>query len=117
MPEEPAQPQAVPGQPQATQPFQAPAVAAPTAAAAKTTQNISSNELERDEVHEIAAELREELDSPKPADNMPVETAKKTEHLIDLQSSQSEGDTIFIDRDGSFRQADKPAGKQEQPSS
>jgi hypothetical protein len=109
MPEEPTQPQAAPSQPQAAQPFQAPAV--------KTSQNISSNELERDEVHEIAAELREKLDAPKPPDNIPIETAKKTEHLIDLQSGQSEGDTIFIDRDGSFRQADKPAGKQEQPSS
>jgi hypothetical protein len=33
-----------------------------------------------------------------------------------LKSGTSEGDTIFIDRDGSFRQADKPTGKQGQPS-
>jgi hypothetical protein len=102
MPDEP--------QPAATRPFQAPAapVSTPTSAAARTTQNISSNELEGNEVHEIAAELRQELDSPKP---------KKTEHSIDLQSGASEGDTIFIDRDGSFRQAEKPAASQQQPSS
>jgi hypothetical protein len=96
--------------PAATRPFQAPAtpVSTPAAAAARTTQNISSNELEGNEVHEIAAELRQELDSPKP---------KKTEHSIDLQSGASEGDTIFIDRDGSFRQAEKPAASQQQTSS
>lgn len=69
----------------------------------QATQNISSNELAQGEVDEIAAELKQQLDSPQPEQQArdikpPV---KKTEHSIDLQTS--EDDTIFIDRDGSFR--------------
>jgi hypothetical protein len=71
------------------------------------TQNISSNELERDEIHEIAAEIKDQLDSPKADAGQPKPTeppeakpAKVTEHSIDLQSESD--DTIFIDRDGSF---------------
>jgi len=99
-----------PASPPATAP---PATPAPASSGA--SQNISSNELERDEVHEIAAQLKHQLDSPpvhlgasypiKATSGEPEtakETIKKTEHVIDLKAS--EGDTIFIDRDGSFRQ-------------
>jgi hypothetical protein len=96
-------------------PPQAASKPAPTAAET-TSHNISSNELERSEVHEIAAELKQRLDGPSssvipappakaepPAPESPKPAVvKKTEHLVDL--GVSEGDTIFIDRDGSFRQ-------------
>jgi hypothetical protein len=111
-PNAPAESVASQGQP--LQPFQSPAAATPNpipASGGAATRNISSNELERNEVHEIAAELKQELDSSKPPDSLTINKTKKTEHSIDLQSG--EGDTIFIDRDGSFRQADQPTGKQE----
>jgi hypothetical protein len=82
--------------------------------ASGTTQNISSNEIERNEVQEIAAQLKQQLDSPQtpaapqptvaPKPDKPPEPVKKTEHLVDLQSPHDQDDTIFIDRDGSFRQ-------------
>jgi hypothetical protein len=93
---------------------------APPLSSAGPSQNISSNELERNEIHEIASQLKQQLDSPQAlatpktaASSQPAKPAaqelpstseaiKKTEHLIDLKAT--EGDTIFIDRDGSFRQ-------------
>lgn len=96
-------------QPPAPPPVQ-PAPAAPTPPLAPApTQNISSNELANNEVQQIAAELKNELktheqppattaEQPQP----PAEPVKKTEHVADL--SAEEGDTIVIDRDGSFRQ-------------
>jgi hypothetical protein len=67
-------------------------------------QNISSDELDNKEIHEIATELKQQLDTPdsKKMAEQP-EIIKKTEHRIDLQSGEK-GDTIFIDRDGSFVQ-------------
>ena len=119
-----------PQQPQ--QPLQAPQQAAPPVTAeppsaadtvfqptanptqaAPPVQNISSNELERNEVNQIAAELKQQLDTPaqaaqpKPPEavvepELPKIKAKpKTEHTFDLKPG--EGDTIFIDRDGTFR--------------
>lgn len=89
-------PQPVPPAQTLSAPLAVPPAAAPPA------RNISSNELESDEVHDIAAELKEELNSPKSAAAPPSPPPKKTEHHIDLQADTD--DTIFIDRDGSFRQ-------------
>jgi hypothetical protein len=98
------------GQPAATQ-----AAAAqpppPSSPAAGTSQNISSSTLEQNEVQEIAAELKGQLNTPPPATlpDKPAKAAKappktpKTEHTFDLEAA--EGDTIFIDREGTFRQA------------
>jgi hypothetical protein len=73
----------------------------PTQAPQPTSgQNISSDELEQGEVDKIAAELKQEL-SPKPE----PQKILKTEHTVDLQPGKD--DTIFIDRDGSFRPADE----------
>jgi hypothetical protein len=79
-----------------------------TAKASKTApspapkpKNISSDELARDEVDKIAAELKQELDQSK---NAPKKSAaKKTEHEAELKPGKD--DTIFIGRDGSFQQA------------
>ena len=92
------------------QPFHPPQpVIPPAIAEPDTTKNISSNELEQGEVDQIAAELKQELQEPKPdkppanaPETKPAE--KVTEHSMDLNTS--DGDTIFIDRDGSFRQAE-----------
>ena len=81
----------------------------PQVAAVTTAQNISSNELERNKVHEIAAELKQELDEPKPLTGLSPKKVKKTEHKVDLKTG--EGDTIFIDRDGSFHQAEQVPAK------
>lgn len=72
---------------------------APSAAPAPATKNISSDELAQDEVDKIAAELKQELDQSKDKAAAPV---RKTEHTADL--SPGKDDTIFIDRDGGFRQ-------------
>jgi hypothetical protein len=85
--------------PASQQPAQTPAPAAGPPQAPATTQNISSNQLEQGEVDKIAAELKQELETPKPTD----QPAKPAEHHVDLQQS-GQDDTIVIDRDGSFRQ-------------
>jgi hypothetical protein len=115
-----------------------PSAAAPpdTVRPADRGRNISSNQLEQNEVHKIAAELKQELDvagppkqaaapaatpAPAPAAAAPeqdAKPAKKTEDTIHLQSGGEEGDTIFIDREGSFHTADeldKKPGKSDQP--
>lgn len=84
----------------------------PTQPAEGKTQNISSNEIEKVEVNKIAAELKQQLDTPKvpevpkpPKEPEPpkikLRAKSKTEATIDL--SPGKDDTIFIDRDGSFR--------------
>jgi type IV secretory pathway TraG/TraD family ATPase VirD4 len=91
-----------PSQPPAPQPV--PSVSPP---AGKTgTANISSNELAQAEVDKIAAELKQELTPSKPKPAAP--SAPKTEHTVDLKADNipDEGNTIFIDRDGSFRTAE-----------
>lgn len=69
----------------------------PSIKPASGSPNISSDELENQQVHKIASELKQELQASKKA---PV-TVKKTEHVADLQPGKD--DTIFIDRDGTFR--------------
>ncbi len=82
-------------------------------------RNISSNELEENEVHKIAAELKQELDTPAPASVPGAKKPAKTEDTINLQSEGEEGDTIFIDREGSFHGGDelkkKPAKTDQTP--
>ena len=93
-------PQAAPSPaPAAPAPFSVPA--APAAPAMpKDPHNISSEELDKQEVDKIADELKRDLEGPKPAPAVaPV-------------SKADDGDTIFIDRDGNLTQAatdDKPA--------
>jgi len=69
------------------------------------TQNISSNELANTEVQQIAAEIKHELKNKTPEPAPEPEPVKTTEHTVDLEAE--EGDTIFIDRDGTFRPAAK----------
>jgi hypothetical protein len=59
-------------------------------AAPAAPKNISSNELVKHEVDEIAAELKQELNTPP----------KKLKHGSEVHPN--EGDTIVIDHDGSF---------------
>lgn len=67
-------------------------------------QNISSDEIDEGEVHKIAAELKQQLDSvipvaePKPIPVEPVVTQSVPEPVYE--------DTIHIDRDGTFHQND-----------
>jgi hypothetical protein len=100
------------GQPVSSQPISvAPTISRGDKHPAQQTKNISSDVLEQSEVDRIAAELKQQLDTPAPP--KPPELPEppkpepepklhaKTEHTIDLQSAQE--DTIFIDRDGTFR--------------
>ncbi len=97
----------------APQPYQPPFQTAPQPASVQPasqpvmppvgTQNISSDQLERGEINQIAAQLKKQLGHPQGQ----AQTNSKTEAHIDL--SVSKDDTIFIDRDGSFRATDKPA--------
>lgn len=81
--------------PAAPAPFSAP-VASSVPAVPKDPHNISSEELERQEVDKIADELKRDLEGPKPVEK-PV--APKVTHAND-------GDTIFIDRDGNLTQTE-----------
>lgn len=74
-----------------------------------STINISSDEIEKEEVHKIAAELKQQLDSPiaipakkelKP-EPLKIKARKVTEPEI------SKDDTIFIGHDGTFLKADE----------
>ena len=117
-------------------PAAAPAPATPVpasqpAAPPRAGHNISSAELSGGEVQQIAAQLKQQLDTPvalptppagtatqpavsKPAAPVPAtrpaepQIIKKDEHHVDLQSE--EGDTIFIDRDGGFKQVKTAQG-------
>jgi hypothetical protein len=82
------------------QPAAVPTAPPITPAPAGAGKNISSDELARNEVDKIAAELKQELKTPQPA---PASQLKKTEHVADL--SPGKDDTIFIDREGGFHQA------------
>ena len=83
----------------------------PTQPAAQNSQNISSNEIEQVEVSKIAAELKQQLDTPKAPEapkapeppKIKLRAKSKTEATIDLRPGKD--DTIFIDRDGSFHDA------------
>jgi len=77
------------------QPVAAPqAPVSPTTAPA-TTNNISSEQIERTEVEKIAAELKDQLN----------ESHKKTEHEVSLRPAPggpAQDDSIFIDQEGTF---------------
>ena len=80
---------------------------------AEPPHNISSDALEQKEVDKIAAELKQQLDASKPTEAptppptaepvVPAPVAAKTEDTVELKPGKD--DTIFIDRDGQFRQA------------
>lgn len=69
------------------------------------TKNISSDEIEQSEVDKIAAELRQQLDSP-PKLSKSAKKFAKTEDTIDMSPGQD--DTIFIDREGTFHEQTEP---------
>jgi hypothetical protein len=60
------------------------------------TANISSNEIEQNEVDKIASELRNQLDASKIAE--PVQDQRNDGEIND-------GDTIYIDREGNLQQS------------
>jgi hypothetical protein len=72
--------------------------------------NISSEALEKQEVHEVAEELKQMLDSPEynaqQAEQNLINRIKNTEHTIKLSEETSADDTIFIDHDGTFKQTE-----------
>jgi hypothetical protein len=69
--------------------------AVPTASKPATSKNISSDELAKHEVDQIAAELKQELNTPAVPDKLGP----------DSEVHPNEGDTIVIDHDGSFHLA------------
>jgi hypothetical protein len=76
------------------------------------TKNISSDQLEKDEIDRIADELRESLnsaqatDTPGPGGEHKNATAEPDEPKGD---TIVDGDTIYIDREGTLRQASEAA--------
>jgi hypothetical protein len=70
------------------------------------TQNISSKQLEQSEVDKIAAELKQELGASTPS---APSTPAPQPHSMPM--TPNDGDTIFIDRDGSFSQAAQKEAK------
>ena len=83
--------------PVATPPAATPATpTTPPVATPSVAKNISSDELEQNEISKIAAELKGQLDAPK----QPVAAGAQKEADIELHPGKD--DTIFIDRDGSF---------------
>ena len=90
-----------------TAPSQKPAVAAPEAA--QGTHNISSDTLAQDEVTKIAEQLKQRLDTSKD-DTAKAESDTLTlAHMKQVAKSsqqQTKDDTIFIDADGVFHQAE-----------
>jgi hypothetical protein len=85
-------PTTIKSQPKSVQPSQTPTT--PTTPIQTTTKNISSNELAQTEIEEIAAELKQELNTPGTPEKGITEV------------HPAEGDTIFIDQEGSFHIAD-----------
>jgi hypothetical protein len=69
--------------------------AVPSSSKTAATKNISSDELVKHEVDQIAAELKQELGTPSAPPKLKA----------DSEVHPSEGDTIFIDHDGSFHLA------------
>jgi hypothetical protein len=90
----PKKPQS-PQQPPKKSPATAPPAAAPEP---QSTKNISSDELAKHEVDKIAAELKQELDTSTPSPPDKLSSGSEVH--------PTEGDTIFIDHDGSFHLAD-----------
>ncbi len=73
------------------------------------SKNISSEQLENQEVHEVAAELKQSLDSPEYlAEQQIMKNNAMASAKPDDKNQPGEDDTIFIDHDGKFVQT-KPA--------
>jgi hypothetical protein len=108
----PDQPPAAPpaGPSAASQAFR-PTATPPTSSTQSTSgNNISSDVLEQGEVHKIADELRQQLDSPNTIKARPTaRPPAKTEHRSDLEPGSD--DTIFIDHEGSFSVAPETPDK------
>lgn len=101
-------PAAVPAmadQQQASVPVQ-PSVA-PTAPPVPTTGNVSSGQLDKQEIQDIAEELKKNLapaekpNEPAPASMPPA--PKPTEATVNLNGKDTPEDTIFIDQDGNMK--------------
>ena len=71
----------------------------------KVTTNISSDELEKNEVQKIAAELKQELDSNQAPDKPPLAPLAKSP--AGAEQHPDHEDTIVIDHDGSFHQTEE----------
>jgi hypothetical protein len=86
-------------------PFSPPPPQPTNVAAQASSRNISSEELEKEEVHGVASELKQMLDSPEYlAEQKILSNSRKKEHVVDLNADQvSSDDTIVIDHDGTFR--------------
>jgi len=71
------------------------------------TKNISSDDIDKVEVHEVASELKQMLDSPEYlAEEQIRKRGLKTEHTVNLNDEKPDkDDTIYIDHDGTFKQA------------
>jgi hypothetical protein len=74
-----------------------------------STKNISSDELERGEVHKIAEELKGQLDSPEHIAEEKIRHMKVEAKPV--EEAPSPEDTIYIDREGNLRGSDN-ASKQ-----
>jgi hypothetical protein len=71
------------------------------------TKNISSEEIERNEVDKIAAELKQQLNSSK--DKTQAGQSPKGEHEVELKPGKD--DTIYIDNEGTLHLANEPDNK------
>jgi hypothetical protein len=84
----------------------APAAASSEPNGPSGTKNISSAEIEQSEVHKIAAELKQQLDSSVGTNKEATQgQAAAGPQNVDLKSQAD--DTIFIDRDGNFQLKDQ----------
>jgi len=93
------QPAPGPGTNQLTQPSTVADTPTPNA-----TRNISSEELEKEEVREVVEELKQMLDSPEYLAEQKILNQSKKEHVVDLSSDKpNKDDTIVIDHDGTFQ--------------
>lgn len=115
-PAAPAPPPAIPATPSPVTPEPA-----PTPTPSVPTPNISSDEIEQQEVHQIAEELKQELDVQSapmvqtieavPGSEPPTAAPSEAEIPLSDSAKGSDGDledTIVIDHDGSFHQANEP---------
>ena len=71
----------------------------------ETSSNISSDEIERSEVKQIAAELKQELDKPSDTAAKNVSQAVPADAEEKKAEKSVDDDTIIIDHDGGFHQS------------
>ena len=71
--------------------------------APESTKNISSDEIERTEVHMIAEELKSQLDSPEHIAEEKIRHMKVQSKPV--EEGPSPEDTIYIDREGNIKNA------------